>query len=52
MNTWPDILTLLSLIALLGVGIWGSIRDHKKQKAQDESRQSYRPEPFDKRLEK
>lgn len=31
--------------------IWGGVSEHRRKKARGTTRQSYRPEPFDKRLE-
>jgi len=45
MIEWYEIAALAGVI---GACIWGTVR---KKKAQGATRQSYRPEPFDKRLE-
>jgi hypothetical protein len=50
LSKW-DWVCIISLIGMLATGIWGAIRDYRQNKAQDATRQSYRPEPWDKRLE-
>ncbi|MCT4647595.1 MAG: hypothetical protein N4A74_21585 [Carboxylicivirga sp.] len=44
-------MSIISLLGVLATGIWGGIKDHKRRKGQGGTRQSFRPEPFDKRLE-